>query len=66
MSKNKSIKNEKKKEKIQKLQQMIREKGPDEPVEKILVIYCARNGVSMDTCREYYQYLVDAGEIKAT
>ena len=56
----------KKKEKIQKLQQMIREKEPDEPVEKVLVIYCARHGVSMDTCREYYQFLLDSGEIEAT
>ena len=56
----------KKKEKIQKLQQMIQEKKPEDPVEKVLVLYCARHGVSMDTCREYYQYLVDAGEMKAT
>ena len=57
---------EKKKEKIQKLQKMIHEKGSDEPVEKVLVIYCARNGVSMDVCRKYYQFLVDSGEIGAT
>ena len=56
----------KKKEKIQKLQQMIQEKKPEDPVENVLVLYCARHGVSMDTCREYYQSLVDAGEMKAT
>jgi len=57
---------EKKKKNIQNLQKMIREKEPDEPVEQVLVIYCARNGVSMDTCREYYQFLVDSGKIGAT
>jgi hypothetical protein len=57
---------EAKKEKIQKLKEMIQSKKPNEPVEKTLVIFCARNGVSMDSCREYYQSLVDSGEIKET
>lgn len=53
-----------KKEKIQKLKEMVQEKEPEEPVEKVLVKFCARTGVSLDTCREYYQFLVESGEIK--
>jgi hypothetical protein len=56
--------NKKRKKQIEKLQQMLHEKEPEEPVEKVLVLYCARNGVSLDTCREYYQFLVDSGKIE--
>ena len=52
------------KENIQWLTRMIREKRPDEAVEQILVKFCARSGVSLDTCREYYQFLIAKGEIK--
>ena len=55
---------EKKEENIQKLKKMIQEKEPDEPVEKVLVKFCARTGASLDTCREYYQHLVESGQIK--
>ena len=62
----KSEMGEKKRERIHKLKEMIQSKKPDEPIEKVLVIFCARNGVSLDTCREYFQFLVDSGEIKGT
>ncbi len=43
---------------------MVKEKKPDEPVEKILTVFCERHGVSMNTCRVYYKQLVEKGEIK--
>jgi predicted solute-binding protein len=49
---------------IQELKERVREKKPDEPVEKILTVFCERTGVSMDTCRVYYKRLVEKGEIK--
>ncbi len=55
---------DKKEERIQKLKKMIKEKESDELVEHVLVKFCARTGASLDTCRQYYQYLVKTGEIK--
>ena len=52
------------KENIQWLTRMIREKRPDEAVEQVLVKFCTRSGVSLDTCRKYYTFLVEKGEIK--
>jgi hypothetical protein len=49
---------------IQELKERIKEKKPDEPVEKILTVFCERTGVSMNTCRVYYKRLVEKGEIK--
>lgn len=54
----------KKGEGILKLKKMVDEKNPDEPVEQVLVKFCARTGISLDTCRDYYQHLVKSGEIK--
>jgi hypothetical protein len=51
------------KKEIRKLKEMIQEKEPDENVEQVLVKFCARSGVSLDTCRRYYQELVESGEI---
>jgi predicted transcriptional regulator len=49
---------------IKELKEMIQEKKTEEPVEKVLVKFCARHGVSLDTCRIYYRRLVEKGEIK--
>lgn len=49
---------------IEELKEMIQEKKPDEPVEKVLVKFCERHGVSMDTCRVYYKRLVKEGKVK--
>ena len=49
---------------IEKLKEMILEKKPKEPVEKVLVKFCERHGVSLATCRIYYDRLVEKGEIK--
>ena len=57
--------NEKKDEEhIEELKEMIKEKKSEEPVEKILVKFCERHGVSLDTCRIHYRHLVEKGEIK--
>ncbi|MEM2107879.1 MAG: hypothetical protein QXL10_01150 [Candidatus Bathyarchaeia archaeon] len=49
---------------IEELKEMIQEKKPNEPVEKVLVKFCERHGVSMDTCRVYYKRLVKEGKVK--
>ena len=52
------------KEHIQELKEMVKEKKQGEPVEKVLVKFCERHGVSLNTCRVYYDRLVANGEIK--
>jgi hypothetical protein len=49
---------------IQELKESLKEKKPDEPVEKILTVFCERTGISMNTCRVYYKQLVEKGEVK--
>ena len=49
---------------VDELKEMIQEKKPTEPVEEVLVKFCARHGVSLDTCRVHYNRLVEKGEIK--
>jgi hypothetical protein len=49
---------------IEELKEMILEKKPKEPVEKVLVRFCERHGLSLDTCRIYYDRMVEKGEIK--
>lgn len=48
-----------KKHHIAELKEMIMEKEKEEPVEKVLSKFCARHGVSMDTCRLYYKQIVE-------
>jgi predicted transcriptional regulator len=52
------------KQHIKELKEMIQEKKTEEPVENVLVKFCARHGVSLDTCRIHYNRLVEKGEIK--
>jgi hypothetical protein len=52
------------KEKIRELKEMIQEKPPEEPVEKVLVKFCERHAVSLDACRKYYERMVEKGEVK--
>jgi len=52
------------KEKIRELKEMLKEKAPDEPAEKVLVKFCERHAVSLGTCRKYYERLVEKGEVK--
>ena len=52
------------KQHIEELKKMVQEKKPKEPVEKVLVKFCARHGVSLDTCRVHYNRLVKKGEIE--
>jgi len=51
------------KQRIKKLKEIIQEKNLGETVEQVLIKFCARNGVSLDTCRRYYELLVESGEI---
>jgi ribosomal protein L20A (L18A) len=52
------------KQHIKELKEMIKEKEPKEPVEKVLVKFCSRHAVSLETCRIYYNRLIEKGEIK--
>ena len=52
------------KQHIQELKEMILEKKPKEPVERVLTKFCARHGVSMGTCKIYYDQLKAKGEVK--
>jgi len=52
------------KQHVGELKRMLQEKKPKEPVEKVLVKFCSRHGVSLDTCRIHYNRLVEKGEIK--
>jgi hypothetical protein len=49
---------------IKELKEMIQEKEPEEPVEKVLAKFCERHAVSLDTCRKYYERLVTEGKVK--
>ena len=49
---------------IEELKQSILKKDPKQPVEKTLAIFCERTGISMKTCRAYYEKLINKGEIK--
>jgi hypothetical protein len=46
------------------LKLMINEKPKNEPVEKLLTIFCHRHSISMAECREMYDKLVKQGQIK--
>lgn len=50
--------------KIKELREMVKEKDADTPVEKVLAIFCERHSLSPETCRYYYNLLVDQGVIK--
>ncbi|HUK84520.1 MAG TPA: hypothetical protein VLU95_01520 [Candidatus Acidoferrum sp.] len=50
--------------KIEELKDMIKNKKPGEPVEEVLTTYCQRHGISIETCRVYYDQLIKKGEIK--
>lgn len=52
------------KEHLKELKEMIQDKKPAEPIEKVLTKFCARHGVSMGTCRVYYDQLKAQGEVK--
>ena len=52
------------KQHVNELKKMVQEKDPKETVEKVLVKFCERHGVSLDTCRIHYNRLVEKGEIK--
>lgn len=52
------------KQHIEELKEMIQEKKPQESVEKVLTKFCARHGVSMNTCKVYYEQLKAKGEVE--
>ncbi len=53
------------KEHFDELKEMVRERKKDEPVEKVLTIFCHRHGISMNQCMKYYNQIM-ADENKET
>jgi hypothetical protein len=52
------------KETLQELKEMIQKKKPEEPVEKVLVDFCARHAIPLAACNDYYNQLIKEGRIK--
>ena len=52
------------KHKIQELREMVKQKKPEDAVEKVLAVFCERHSLTMGTCRYYYNVLVKDGDIK--
>jgi hypothetical protein len=52
--------------KVKELKAMLQEKKPNEPVEKILAVFCERHSISLSTCHVFYKEMVEKGEIKET
>ena len=48
---------------LKELKEMILDKKSKEPVEEVLAKFCERHGISLDTCRVYYNRLRENGEI---
>jgi hypothetical protein len=49
---------------IKELREMIKEKDPKTPIEKVLTIFCERHSLSQETCRSYYNILANENKIK--
>lgn len=52
------------KEHEQELLEMVKEKGKNQSAENVLSVFCQRHGLSLETCRLYYDDLVAKGKIK--
>jgi hypothetical protein len=52
------------KEHVQELLEMVKGRKKNESAEDILSVFCQRHGLSLETCRLYYDDLVEKGEIK--
>ena len=50
--------------KVKELKEMLQQRKPDEPVDKVLAIFCERHAISMSTCRVFYKQIVEKGEVK--
>jgi hypothetical protein len=50
--------------KVKELKEMLQQRKSNEPVEKVLAVFCERHAISMGTCRVFYKRLVEQGEIK--
>jgi hypothetical protein len=49
---------------INELREMIQETKGKEPADKVMANFCQRHGVSMETCKKYYEQIVSEGKIK--
>lgn len=50
--------------KVKELKEMLQQRKPNEPVEKVLTVFCERHSISMNTCRVFYKQMVENGEVK--
>jgi hypothetical protein len=49
---------------IEELNETIKKKDPEEPIEKTLATFCSRTCISMESCRIYYKQLEKRGKVK--
>ena len=52
------------KHKVEELNEMLKERKPNEPVDKVLAVFCERHALSLATCRVFYNQLIEEGKIK--
>ncbi|MGZ4850421.1 MAG: hypothetical protein ACXV2C_03465 [Candidatus Bathyarchaeia archaeon] len=50
--------------KVKELKEMLENRKPNEPVDKILTVFCERHSISLATCRVFYKQMVEKGEVK--
>jgi hypothetical protein len=50
--------------KVKELKEMLQNRKPNEPVDKILAVFCERHSISLATCRVFYKQMVEKGEVK--
>jgi hypothetical protein len=50
--------------KVKELKEMLQERKPGEPADKILAVFCERHGISLSTCRVLYKEMIEKGDIK--
>jgi hypothetical protein len=52
------------KEHLKELKEMVKERKPNQKEEEVLAIFCQRHGLTMETCRLYYDQLKKSSENK--
>jgi len=50
--------------KVKELEEMLQNKKLNEPTEKVLTVFCERHSISLNTCRIFYNQLIENGDIQ--
>jgi hypothetical protein len=51
-------------EHMQELREMVKGKKPSEPADEVIAVFCQRHGISLDTCRLYYNEIMKEDKVK--